>query len=180
MKKQNIIIIAVLTILSSLISCGQTPQDKIVEFTRETMKDPNSFELIKIKPLDTIHKSDKVSESLNPFYDLVDDYNKDARRSLEYASIYAGSYYSQSKFKRYITEAKDYSKMSQTILNYTDSVLNVVKSYRNTDKDSVVGHTWYISAYANNSKAEKIIGEYEVYVDVKTNKMTLKNLNKVN
>lgn len=180
MKKQNIIIITVLTILSSLISCGQTPQDKIVEFTRETMKDPNSFELIKIKPLDTIHKSDKVSESLNQFYDLIKDYNKDARHNLELANIYAGSYYSKSKFNRYISQAKDYSKMSKRLLDYTDSVLKVVKTYRNTDKDSVVGHTWYISAYANNYKSEKVIGEYEVYVDVKTNKMTLKNLNKIN
>lgn len=175
MKLKNILI-PVLTIVTLLTSCGQTTEDKIVEFTRENMKDPNSFELIKIKPADTIYKSDKVSKSLNVFWDEISEYNRMARHNLELANIYVGSYYSQSKYQYYISLAKDYSKKSKQLLNHTDSIMNVVKTYRKTDKDTVVGYTWYVSAYANNYKSEKIIGEYNVYVDVKTNKMELKNI----
>jgi hypothetical protein len=159
----------------SLISCSQSPEEKVVEFTRNTMKDPNSFELIRVKIIDTVYKSDLEIVSLQPYIDMWGEYNKKVSREMDYVSIWSGSYssYGQMRCRHYLDNVNEYLDSSKKYGRYCDSVNKVVKSYKGTDKDSVVGHRWYISSYSHNSYGKKIIGEYSVYVDQKTGSMKM-------
>ena len=158
----------------SFAACSQSQEDKIVDFTRNKMKDPNSFELAQIKMVDTVHKSQLHIASLQPCMDRWKEFNRLADDQMDYVRIYSGSYssYGQMKWKYYMDNVREYLDSSRKYQNYVDSVQLVITNYKGTDKDSVVGHSWYVSSYANNSFGQRVLGEYNVYVDQKTGQMT--------
>ena len=161
----------------SLVACSQSPEDKVVEFTKNSMKDPKSFELVKAEPRDTIFKSTQIMIDRQV---LVDEYTvEDAKfkQAMELADIYTGSYSSHGKRKwdNYMKIGQESLDVMKVLAGPIDSLLEVSKNLAGTPQDSVVSVVWYVSAYANNSKGERNLGEFMVLVPANGGKYTLES-----
>ena len=157
----------------SLVACSQSPEDKVVEYAKSVMKDPKSFELVQVKPSDTIRLSHYISSTeLAPLNAELDIVISKIKTSLDYAGIYVGSYYSSWKYKKYMDEADEYKVIGDSLVAQSKIVRERIESLMDTPQDTVVSYRWYLSCYGNNSMGEKVLNEMIVDVPVNGDKIT--------
>jgi hypothetical protein len=161
----NSLKLVTMLLLASITSCT-SPEKPVVEFVKTQMKDPKSFELIKVSISDTIYKSDVDHVKLTS---LMDDW-KLALSTKEFAEVSLENtrlmckYYKENCDK--ISKETDF--LNQSIFKH-DSLYSAmtemnkkIEGYKNTSQDVVVGYTWYVSCYGNNGLGMRGIGEFFV------------------
>jgi len=155
--KTIIITIAALTALT-FTSCSKSQEDKIVEFAKSTMKDPKSFELIKLEKKDTVRKSNMLANEYYSDSSMCDYCIEQANEAVEDANRF---YYTSHI---YVESAKMWHKKGREYLKTMDSCKKIYKSIVHTPKDSMLYETYYLSCYANNTFGKKMIGEYTINI----------------
>lgn len=146
----------------SLFSCGQSPEDKVVEFAKSRMKDPGSFKLASVRVIDTMNKSDLILDEMLTVSNELSVWNAKINAALDKAQIWSGSYYFSHRAKRYTDEAKEYLDESKPFVTKGDSLKKALDNLRNTPQDSVIGHKWYVSYYAKNGFDKVVLQEMVV------------------
>lgn len=164
--KTSILTLASIVLLTS---CTKSIQDKVVDYTKNQMKDPRSFELASVKVTDTITLSESLNQTIGSYVDLATIYQEKSRTALDLAKIWSGSYYSSYKFDEYMEESQEALDQSKPYLKTADSLNAIVKKIKNTPKDSIVSYKFYVSAYAKNSYGARVLGQWFVYTDPRGN-----------
>lgn len=164
--KTSILTLASIVLLSS---CTKSIQDKVVDYTKNQMKDPRSFELASVKVSDTITLSESINQTIDSYVDLADIYQEKSRTALDLAKIWSGSSYFSYEFDKYMEESTEALAQAKPYLKTADSLNTIVKKIKNTPKDTIVSYKFYVSAYAKNSYGARVLGQWFVYTDPKGN-----------
>lgn len=152
-------IILTLTAIITLASC-QSEKDKVVDFARNQMKDPKSFELVKAEIRDTIHLSDVYKMAVLQLGDEAVGYYDQALKSYQTAKLFVSSSY----INDYVSEGNEYRKYGELLIKRKDSIEVLVKKVEGTDKDTIVCVDWGVRCYANNSYGQRGMGQYIVHL----------------
>jgi len=161
--KTSILTLASIVLLTS---CTKSIQDKVVDYTKNQMKDPRSFELASVKVVDTLHKSDELYQIWEDNHYQREIYISKSGTALDLAEIWSGGSFPY-KVNQYLDESKQALKQAEPYNKTCDSVTKVIASLENTPKDSVIGYKYYISAYAKNSFGARVLGQWYVITDPK-------------
>lgn len=168
--KTSILTLASIVLLTS---CTKSIQDKVVDYTKNQMKDPRSFELASVKVTDTITKSDVLLETVLAYSNLANIEIEKSKTALELAKIWSGSYYSSYRYDEYMQESQEALNRAKPYAKSLDSLQVIRKKLFNTPQDSVVGYKFYVSAYAKNSFNARMLGQWFVTTDTKGTQFTL-------
>jgi hypothetical protein len=177
-----------------LTSCSETQEDKVVEFVKQNMKNPKSFELESIEPIDTTFLSDFIQDSIDSNVFVLEDtkYKLDRSKS-ELKTIEnnknlikdcikrgMGADYLPTilvdefrKEKNTISNIKDLENNVNFIENTIDSLTNLKNSLVGSPQDSIVYITYKVRAYGTNSFNATILSTYKVIVN-SNGEMTIK------
>lgn len=162
--KTSILTLASIVLLTS---CTKSIQDKVVDYTKNQMKDPRSFELASVKIVDTLHKSDELYQIWEDNHNLREIYISKSETALELAQIWSSAWLYSERYNQYVDQSKQALKQAEPYNKTCDSVTKVIASLENTPKDSVIGYKYYISAYAKNSFGARVLGQWYVITDPK-------------
>jgi len=183
-----------------LTSCAETQEDEVVEFVKQNMKNPKSFELVSIEPIDTTFLSDFIQDSIdsNVFvledtkYKLknakieLDNANKNIDLIIDLTIIYLVKgidvgfsddtwLYELRKAKTTTKNIKEYESYIPCKEKNIDSLTSLKNSIIGSPQDSIVDITYKVRAYGTNSFNATILSTYKV--KVKSNgEMTIEEL----
>lgn len=160
------ILTAVFFILSLFIltSCVQTQEDKVSEFVKQNMKNPKSFELESIEPIDTTFLlSDPIENSIYVKRELYDMNERLKYLAEENMAEYMSNY------------NKRLDEINFKLKSEIDSLTNLKSTLLGSPQDSIVDITWQVRAYGTNSFNATILSTYIVKVK-SDGEMTIKEL----
>lgn len=152
-------IILTLTTIITLTSC-QSEKDKVVDFVKNQMKDPKSFELVKAEIQDTSHLTDVITLAMLSCGTEAEIYYEEASKSYKDAQIFS----TPSIIRSYIYEGDEYRKMGDQWIARRDSLKTQIDKIKSTPKDTLICVNWVVSGYANNSYGQRSIGRFIVHV----------------
>lgn len=152
-------IISTLTAIVVLASC-QSQQDKVVSYAKDQMKDPKSFELVKVAIRDTARLSDVMTEAHNMCDRDAASYYKEAGDHYNTASLF----YTESLRREYKQKGDEAFKQGDFWLARRDSLKTEITKIQNTKKDTIVCVNYALTCYANNSLGERRMNQFIVHV----------------
>lgn len=152
-------IISTLTAIIVLASC-QSQQDKVVSYAKDQMKDPKSFELVKVAIRDTARLSDVMTEAHNMCDRDAASLYKEAGEHYDAASLFYTPHYRNE----YMEKGNEAFKKGDFWLARRDSLKTQITKIQNTPKDTIVCVNYALTCYANNSLGERRMNQFIVHV----------------
>jgi hypothetical protein len=142
--------------LALLASCGNSQKDLVLQEVKNNLKDPNSFELIKYEPRDTVFMTDTIQRKIEVFQEFL---SHEQTQVDWYNTLLRGG--SDKYWLERLNETKDKVSEYQSELDKRQTLYDQIKG---TDRDSIVCFKHYVSCYGANSFGARVMNEFSVSV----------------